>query len=1178
VRLKQLKLAGFKSFVDPTSFDVPSQLVGVVGPNGCGKSNVMDAVRWVLGESRASELRGESMQDVIFNGSSERKPAARASVELIFDNSLGRIGGSWGQYAEISVKRTLSRDGQSAYLINNQIVRRKDVHDLFMGTGLGPRAYAIIGQGMISRIIEAKPEELRVFLEEAAGVSKYKERRKETENRLSDTRENLSRVEDILRELGGQIDKLERQAEVAERFKDLDAQRERTQRMLWVVRRDEARQEEGKIAQEAASLGVQLESVIALMRSVQASEEQLRTQSFESSDRLQQAQQGFYERNAAVASLEAEIRFAQESRAQLIARRDALDAQAASLQQQLGQLDEAEMGLAQQTESGEMAHAAAQQAFEAAQGALPAAQQELVQAREVFDQARASSQQINQALQVSSAKREAAQRQLTVIEERASRIAAQREQLAPVDQSRALELELELSQAAEAEALLEMRLEELGQQSSEQQDRIGPVLLAAQQAQEQLADSSARLSALQALQAQLDAQDKTQPWLAEHGLERLGSVADKLVVQEGWALAVEAVLRDAVFAKRVERLEPVAQLLTQSAPGRVAFVAPAGLAGTAGAIAQPSGIGESKALADLVSSSDPAIAAALQHWTHQVWVAPDLTQALALREQLPVGGRVVTRQGHLVDCTSIRAYGSDGERDGVLQRRAQIENLDKQSRAQRLLSEQARAAAVQVQALAAQLQDQLRAMREEHARALRDLGVKRLAHETFSQQQRAALALRQRIEQDEAELAAAQAQAQETIDHELNAFDELDAQLAIQQEQAEVAREGLDAAQERANRAADQLRQAERELGEAQFREREAQSAAERLRTDRARTQEALERVDGELTSLAPGLEQIADSGLKERLQEALEAQRQAEGTLALARQAMEQAHEELKQVMEQRALHERAQEPLRLALQQLQLKEQAARLAAEQFVLQLNETSFDEVALLAHFAEARPRAANLQAELSRLTNSIASLGAVNLAALEELQQVRERQEFLASQSKDLNDAIGTLEDAIRRIDRETRELLQTTYNTVNEHFGRLFPELFGGGDAKLVLTGDEILDSGIQVMAHPPGKRNASIHLLSGGEKALTAIALVFALFQLNPAPFCLLDEVDAPLDDANTERYCDMVRRMSDQTQFLFITHNKIAMELAQQLIGVTMQERGVSRIVAVDLELAAGFAQAA
>ncbi len=1175
MRLKQLKLAGFKSFVDPTSFDVPSQLVGVVGPNGCGKSNVMDAVRWVLGESRASELRGESMQDVIFNGSSERKPAARASVELIFDNSLGRIGGSWGQYAEISVKRTLSRDGQSAYLINNQIVRRKDVHDLFMGTGLGPRAYAIIGQGMISRIIEAKPEELRVFLEEAAGVSKYKERRKETENRLSDTRENLSRVEDILRELGGQIEKLERQAEVAERFKDLDAQRERTQRMLWVVRRDEARQEEGKVAQEAANLSVQLESVIALMRSVQSSEEQLRAQSFESSDRLQQAQQGFYERNATVASLEAEIRFAQESRAQLIARRDTLEAQVAGLQQQLGQLDDAEMGLAQQAESEELAQAAAQQAFEAAETALPAAQQGLVQAREAFDQARAGSQQINQALQVSSAKREAAERQLTVIEERASRIAAQREQLAPVDQTRASELELELSQAAEEEALLEMRLEELAQQSQEQQDRIGPVLHAAQQAQEQLADSSARLSALQALQAQLDAQDKTQPWLAEHGLERLGSVADKLVVQEGWALAVEAVLRDAVFAKRVERLEPIAQLLTQSAPGRVAFVAPAGVVSAAG---QPSGIVAAKALVDLVSSSDAAIAAALQHWTHQVWVAHDLAEALALRERLPLGGRVVTRQGHLVDCTSIRAHGSDGERDGVLQRRAQIDNLDKQSRAQRLLSEQARAAAVQVQALAAQLQDQLRAVREEHARALRELGVKRLAHESFSQQQRAALALRQRIEQDEAELATSQAQAQETIDQELSTFDELDAQLAIQQEQAEVAREALDAAQERSHRAAEQLRQAERELREAEFRQREAQSAAERLRIDRARTQEALERVHSELASLAPGLEQIADSGLKERLQEALEAQRQAETTLSAARQAMEQAHEELKQVMEQRTQHERAQEPLRLALQQLQLKEQAARLAAEQFVLQLNETSFDEAALVAHFADGRPRAANLQAELSRLTNSVASLGAVNLAALEELQQVRERQEFLASQSKDLNDAIGTLEDAIRRIDRETRELLQTTYNTVNEHFGRLFPELFGGGDAKLVLTGDEILDSGIQVMAHPPGKRNASIHLLSGGEKALTAIALVFALFQLNPAPFCLLDEVDAPLDDANTERYCDMVRRMSDQTQFLFITHNKIAMELAQQLIGVTMQERGVSRIVAVDLELAAGFAQAA
>jgi chromosome segregation protein len=785
--------------------------------------------------------------------------------------------------------------------------------------------------------------------------------------------------------------------------------------------------------------------------------------------------------------------------------------------------------------------------------------------------------EISQGLQVSSARREAAQKQLQSLQERAERLAVQREQLGELDESQGELLAASLEQASEHEAMLDQRLAEVSHQSDLAQASLGPVVASAQQAQTDLSDTTAKLEALQGLQASLEAQDKTQPWLESHGLQSLAPVSSKLQVQARAALAVEAALRDALHARRVERLDMVAGLLQDNLPARVGFVAP-----SAGSVQQdvdpvPSTIGLDS-LKSMASSSDPAIESALQSWLHGCFWANDLNEALSARKHLAPGARIFTAQGHAVDHHSVRSYAAEDARDGVLQRRSQIENLEKQSRAQRLLSEQARSTALQAQAQAAQLQEQTRALRDEHAQALRILGDRRLAMEAFSQKVESARAARQRLQADEQEVEQASAALEQSIQVELERFDALDAELAMHQEQAEQLRDSLLQAQQQQTQAAERLRTSERAWRDAQFTVRELQTTQQRLDSDRTQREAALEQARSELAQVQTTLDESVDLGLREQLQQALEAQSQAQSELAQARARMDEAQSGLRSALEERSRYEQAQEPVRALLQSLALEQQAARLAAEQYVLQLNETEFDEGALLSSFGEVRPRASQLQAELARSMQGIAALGAVNLAALDELAQVQERQEFLSAQAKDLNEAISTLEDAIRRIDRETRELLQSTYDTVNRQFGTLFPELFGGGEARLVLTGDEILDSGIQVMAHPPGKRNASIHLLSGGEKALTAIALVFALFQLNPAPFCLLDEVDAPLDDANTERYCDMVRRMSDHTQFLFITHNKIAMELAQQLIGVTMQERGVSRIVAVDLEAASSFAQAA
>jgi chromosome segregation protein len=363
-----------------------------------------------------------------------------------------------------------------------------------------------------------------------------------------------------------------------------------------------------------------------------------------------------------------------------------------------------------------------------------------------------------------------------------------------------------------------------------------------------------------------------------------------------------------------------------------------------------------------------------------------------------------------------------------------------------------------------------------------------------------------------------------------------------------------------------------REAQEAGFTERECLSKLEDNARAAATASLQLQRIDGETATARTEVAGISDAVLREQLHAALDARHGKESALAERRNALEAAASELRGLDEQRLRLEQGVIPLRDKINDIRLKAQAAQLNAEQYRERLAEVHVlsedDEAPFLADLA-GNLKDSVLQGEITRLSAEIETLGPVNLAALEELATASERKGFLDAQSADLAEAIGTLEDAIRRIDRETREQLQETYNTVNMHFGTLFPQLFGGGEARLILTGDEILDAGIQIMAQPPGKKNTTIHLLSGGEKALTAIALVFAMFQLNPAPFCMLDEVDAPLDDSNTVRFCEMVKRMSVNTQFVFISHNKIAMEMAQQLIGVTMQEQGVSRVVEVDIE---------
>nr|WP_307189284.1 chromosome segregation protein SMC [Massilia sp. UBA6681] len=1166
-------MSGFKSFVDPTNFQVPGQLVGVVGPNGCGKSNIIDAVRWVLGESKASELRGESMQDVIFNGSTYRKPAGRASVELVFDNSAGKAAGQWGQYAEIAVKRTLTRDGTSTYYINGQPVRRRDIQDIFLGTGLGPRAYAIIGQGMIARIIESRPEELRVFLEEAAGVSKYKERRRETENRLSDTRENLLRVEDILRELNANLEKLEAQAAVANRFHQLQLEQEEKQKLLWLLRKNEAKAEQVRYFREVEEAQTALEAQTAKLRNVELELENMRQAHFSIGDRLHTAQGALYQTNSEIGSLEAQIKFVVESRTRLQNQLGTLGAQRdqwlAQRQEYEEQLAEAEITL---EELGARAEGA-QIAVESHGERVPELEAAWRQAQERANESRARIMQVQQRIELASAHQRNAANILTSLAARRERLQQERNGLNLPDSVTLDNLRLQLEEKQLALEEQTMLLEEAsGRQDAVEQERKD-AHAQVQQESSATAQLEARLAALRQVQDRVQTQGKVQPWLEKHELSALPRLWQKLDIEEGWETALEAVLRERSGALEVSNLDWAKAFFSDAPPARLALYSP-GVATPAPAAALPADTPGLKPFASLLRLNDPGLRGVLNDWLHHVYVAQDAAEAFAGRGRLPQGGAFVTRQGHLVTASSVRFHAPDAEQDGMLARQHEIENIGKQLRAQALLLDEAKSRATRADAAVSELTRRLGDARQRSGTLQRE--VHALQIEVLKQSEIEAR-FNQRsgqIAADLSEIAAQEAEQRQAAAEAEQEFEQLDMELAELQGSHE---DGQTAFMEKEQLLADarqKLRDLERSAQEAQFAERSQRSKIEELRRNIATASSQAEQVSASLGAGRLELEALESGTAHEGLQELLERRSTQERALADARHELDQITQQLRQLEEMRMGNERSLQPQRDRITEMQLKEQAARLNQEQFAEALATTGAVEAELAEKLTpDMKPQ--YLQGEVTRLTNAISALGAVNLAAVDELAQATERKRYLDSQNNDLLAAINTLEDAIHRIDRETRELLQDTFDRVNTHFSELFPILFGGGQARLVMTGDEILDSGVQVMAQPPGKKNATIHLLSGGEKALTATALVFSMFRLNPAPFCLLDEVDAPLDDANTERFCRMVKRMSDHTQFLFISHNKIAMEMANQLIGVTMQEQGVSRIVAVDMESAAHFA---
>jgi chromosome segregation protein len=1170
MRLNQIKLSGFKSFAEPTTFQLPGQRVGVVGPNGCGKSNIMDAVRWVLGESKASELRGESMQDVIFNGSGQRKPAGRASVELVFDNADARAGGQWNTFAEIAVKRVLTRDGTSSYYINNQPVRRRDVQDVFLGTGLGPRAYAIIGQGTISRIIESRPEELRLFLEEAAGVSKYKERRRETEHRLKDTRENLTRVDDILRELNANLDKLERQAEVARQYRTLQTQGTLKLHQLWFLKHRDAAGEEARVAQAVAEATNGLESRLAELRHVEAELETIRQAHYAASDALHTRQGELAEAQLEVSRLEERIRYVVDGRARAQQRLQSLEAQTA---QWAERREAAELELediaAQIAAAEEQAEIQAAQAEEQA-AQLPAAEERVRAAQTEANAQRANVVQVQQQIQLLAAESRNLDDQARQLQARRERLAGERQALVVPEADRLDDLKQRSAAADEVGATAEARLHELQEELPRLDEQRREAAAGVQRESGQLADITARLEALRALQEKVQTEGKLKPWLAKHGLEGLPGLWTRLAVEAGWETALESALRERLNALAVGRLDIVRAFGADAPPAKLAFYSlpSAAIQNTHRTLPR---------LSDLLRLHDAGLAALLNDWLEGVYTADSLDEALAQRSQLTHGEVIVVREGHSVSQFAVAFYAPDSEQAGMLARAQEIENLERRQRAQSLIADDTRAGSVRLEAAYTDAAQRLATARRDAAEAQTRAHQLQVELLRLTQQADAANSRREQLGGELSELDAQLEQIQEKRVTGEGRFEELDLQLGHAQERHAELEDAVIAAERRLADAREQSRTLERQAQESQFQARQ-------LASRRGELQRGLETAAQQIAGAADtrlALEQelagFDDAAAQAGLQDALALKLEREQVLAAARSAYDDLNARLRQADEQRLQFERSLDPLREQIGKLQLEHQAARLGGAQYLEQLAAAEVDLEVLARSIEEGGVKLWGLQGEIDRIQKEINGLGAVNLAALDELGASRERKTFLDAQNADLQDAIQTLEDAIHKIDLETRDLLQTTFDQVNEGFGRMFPSLFGGGNARLVMTGDEILDAGVQVMAQPPGKKNSTIHLLSGGEKALTAIALVFAIFQLNPAPFCLLDEVDAPLDDANTERYSKLVAEMSKGTQFLFISHNKIAMEMAEQLIGVTMQEQGVSRIVAVDMESAVSMAEA-
>jgi len=1167
MRLSKIKLAGFKSFVDPTTITFPSALVGVVGPNGCGKSNVIDAVRWVMGESSASRLRGDSITDVIFNGSSSRKPIGSASVELLFDNSETTLEGQYAKYAEISIRREVSRDGISNYYLNGTRCRRKDITGVFLGTGLGPRSYSIIEQGMISRMIEAKPEEMRVFLEEAAGISKYKERRRETSNRIKHTKENLDRLLDVLEEVEKQIKHLDRQAKTAERYGRYKDEERRTSAELLALRTRDLDDNAAEAKTHLAERKTQIEAAIAEQRSLEATLEETRVQQSERTDEFNVVQGRYYKVGSEIARLEQSIEHARELR-----ERQETDLQqaivgakeiAGHIDQDQSEIEQLEMTLSQLVPGLEQAR----QTEQASSDSLQAAEDALADWQKQWD---AHLLKHNEALQqqnVEITRTEQIESRLQSFFERRRKLEDAQTVASPEDlQAKHDEIAEQELRKRQARDEFDRHLADTAEKIRKLREQDQKLTLLVDERHATLQTAQGKYASLEALQnAAMGAGDESiKSWLASAGLNKNRRVAQSLKVADGWAKAVETVLGDYLQAVCVTDITPVTETIAKLRTGSMTVFREESKDKAATASAN--------SLASRVGGAPAAVVVMLS----DVQIAKSLGDALRVRESLKGNGSVVTEDGIWLGRNWLRVSRDKEGKAGVLAREHDMRRMKSDIREMQARFDSARKLLRDGRTRLTQLEERREALQQDASSLLNEYSEIKAALESARYRMDQANARKVALAEETGELESEKISAEEQWRESrrihgqaVESIQRLDAEKANLENQ----REELRVEMQRVRAQAIEDRENVQNIA-IQFESRRTskESASQNLARMQAQQGQFRTREQEIRNQLDNSQSPIAEN--KVLLEEQLAARVGVEEELSTARQKVEKVENDLRELDQSRMQIDQSVDAARVKLSEAEMAVQELRVRREGFAEQLSQTDFDLEVLLAEIDEAAD-IEGWEEKLVKVRRRIDRLGPINLAAIDEFKEQSERKEYLDSQLADLNDALSTLEGAIRKIDRETRTRFRETYNNVNDGFKRLFPKLFGGGHAYLELTGDDLLSAGVTVMARPPGKRNSTIHLLSGGEKALTAVALVFAIFELNPAPFCMLDEVDAPLDDANISRFCDIVKDMSDKVQFVFITHNKVTMEMARQLSGVTMQEPGVSRMVSVDLDAAVKMA---
>ena len=1172
MRLSKIKIAGFKSFVDPTTIDMRSNLTGIVGPNGCGKSNVIDAVRWVMGESSAKHLRGASMDDVIFNGSSSRKPIGQASIELLFDNTDGSLGGEYAKFSEIGIKRQIHRDGQSKYFLNGTRCRRRDITDIFLGTGLGPRSYAIIEQGMISRLIEAKPEELRNTIEEAAGISKYKERRRETETRIRHTRENLDRLSDIREEMEKQLAHLDRQAKAAEKFKTFKETERRLSAELILLRLQQVEKDITKRQDIINENATTHQAKLAEQRSLENKIEAQREAHTEANEAFNKVQAEFYQTGSEISRLEQTIQHQKELELRYKRELEQLDEELKSAKQH------ADDDTAQLTNASEKLNELEPQ-LEAQRDTLEKSTAELSEAEKALSTWQQSWNSLQQRIaepaqqaQVERARMEQLEGQIQHI---ASRLLTLQTDKGVFNTS---SHKTELAEQEKTLAKVQDKHQKAKQDFESNKNSLQLLRDANRESQQAFQDVRSRLQSLNGKLASLVVlqkaglnQDKgksakqLKQWLSQNNLGNATPLAESIQVEKGWEKALETVLGDLLESHQIDSYDQLNQLMQNAPDVSASFIVDSTKQNTP----------PNNSLAAKVSSPT-----SLHSLLSRFVCVDSIAKGITLQSKLDSNQTIITQDGVILGANwlKIQSKNKSSQRDGVLARKKEIEETQQEI-------EQLKASIEDFEAAQEEGREKLKSQEDLQSQQQNELNQ---LHREESQAQSLIHATENRIKQTETNQ---QRILSEIIDLELRHKNEQEAHKSATHlrnksmsllETLETEKTGLEGKDSPLLGTVNTLRSQTQQYRDVA---QKTQVQVETLRANKQSAQQQLDRFQGRLEQLEARKTSLIEQnsseeyenpeGLQSQLNEQLERRNNVEKELAEARNDLQKIDNLVRELEQQRHQAEQEVEDFRTKLETLKLEWQEVSVREQTLKEQFNQTEFDFDGLNKSIEEGVTLASQQQA-LETIQQKVARLGAINLAAIDEYKTQSERKVYLDQQNDDLTEALETLESAIAKIDKDTRYKFKETFEKVNIRIQEMFPQLFGGGKAYLELTGDDLLTTGISIMAQPPGKRISSIHLMSGGEKALTAVALVFAIFELNPAPFCMLDEVDAPLDEANVGRFCALVKKMSEQVQFIFITHNKTTMEMADNLIGVTMREAGVSRLVSVDVNEAARLAQ--